>query len=123
MPQKHHLSMPASVAFMCSFIVAVAIPFWEAVRHLPDSHPLPVRLLLLRLVGMFATALCIGIAFTYTFRSRRAETRLRDGLCQTCGYDLRVQLDLSGQRESNRRASTDCCPECGSELPAARPGA
>ena len=118
-----HLSNPARTVFVCSFTVAIAIPAWEAVRHLPDSHPLPVGLLLLRVAGMFATALCIAIALVYLFRARRIETRLRNGLCPTCGYDLRVQVALSEQRESNGRASMDCCPECGSELPASRPGA
>ena len=45
----------------------------------------------------------------------RRTRRARRGLCTVCGYDLRVQLALSEQRESSGRASPGRCPECGAE--------
>ena len=48
----------------------------------------------------------------WTIRRRRRR-RLRAGHCRVCGYDLRVQLALSEQGESNGRASLAHCPECG----------
>lgn len=111
----HEVSKPARAAFVCGFPIAFGAAIWEAVQgdSLGPEHPLSITRLGLRLVPFFATAVCIAIGLTGTFRAWRATTRLRKGLCLTCGYDLRA----------HRRG--DRCPECGSPLarPAARPAA
>jgi hypothetical protein len=75
---------------------------------LGPEHPLPIARLARRLVPFFATAAAFAIVSIMAVRLGRRATRLRDGLCVTCGYDL--------------RASVDHCPECGSPVPA-RPAA
>jgi hypothetical protein len=47
------------------------------------------------------------------WRKARAARLLRERICPTCGYDLRVQLAECEQAESNGRASPQRCPECG----------
>jgi len=47
----------------------------------------------------------------------RIRRRSTPGLCSTCGYDLRVQLGMSERSESNCRATSQRCPECGTPIP------
>ena len=102
------VSKAAWTAYVCSLVIGIALPLGDAVyNNSPDSHPLQFDRLCLRLVGLFAIAANFAIVGTVAFRMARVTTRLRKGLCPTCGYDV--------------RASTDHCPECGSPL-AARPG-
>jgi hypothetical protein len=42
----------------------------------------------------------------WAWRERRRQRRIKAGLCQSCGYDLRAHKP--GQ----------CCPECGAPVPA-----
>lgn len=48
----------------------------------------------------------VPISSTVRRRKGRRQSRIDAGLCEHCGYDL--------------RASTNCCPECGTPIPARR---
>src|SRR5688500_13770574 len=107
----HGLSkrVPSTTGFVVSVVTCTAIAIgagvWDAADDsLGPEHPLPIARLRLRLVTIFATALAFAIATIAAVRMGRQATRLREGLCVKCGYDL--------------RASTDRCPECGSPVPA-----
>ena len=108
----HEVSRPARVAFVCGFPIAFGLVIGEAVHDdsLGPEHPLGVSRLGLRLGCFFACGVSIAIAGTGTFRAWRWTTRLREGLCLKCGYDLRAHR------------ADDRCPKCGSPL-AARPAA
>src|SRR5688572_23148177 len=102
-------SKPEWAAYVCTLLIAFALPTWDAVRNdSADTHPLQFDRLCLRLGCLLAVAVNFAIVGWVIFRSWRVAARLRDGLCPACGYDA--------------RASADRCPECGSPL-AARPAA
>src|SRR2546423_13930726 len=104
---RYRPSSPAWAAYWCSLLIALALPFWDAVHnHSPDTHPLQTDRLWLRLAFIFFIAANFAVFGTVAFRMRRVATRVRKGLCPVCGYDL--------------RASMDRCPECGrpSSVPA-----
>src|SRR5215207_10933577 len=91
------LSKPVSTTtgFVVSILTCVAIAFgatiWDATDDsLGPEHPLPVARLALRLVTIFATAVALAIASIMALRLGRRAMRLREGLCVTCGYDLRA---------------------------------
>ena len=103
----HEVSTPARAAFVCAIPIAFGLVIWEAVDDsLGPEHPLSIIRLGLRLGGFFACGVSLTIAGIGTFRAWRWTTRLRKGLCLTCGYDL--------------RATPGRCPECGL-FPAAPP--
>ena len=97
------ISTPARVAFVCGFPIAFGLIICEAVfdDSLGPEHPLPIGRLALRLGCFFACGLIFAIAGIGQFRAWRATTRLREGLCLRCGYDLRAHT------------GGDRCPECG----------
>jgi hypothetical protein len=95
------VSWQACAAYVCTLLIALALPFWDAIHNRsPDTHPLQFDRLCLRIAALFATALNVAIVGRVVYRSVRRTTRLRNGLCLTCGYDV--------------RANDGCCPECGS---------
>jgi hypothetical protein len=94
-----------TVAILTCTAVAIGATVWDATDDaLGPEHPLPMARLGLRLVTLLATAVALAIGAIVTFRMARDATRLREGLCLKCGYDL--------------RAATDRCPECGRPVPA-----
>jgi class 3 adenylate cyclase len=106
----HEIPKPARAAFVCAFPIAFGAVGLEAILgdSLGPEHPISTTRLGLRLVPFLATAACIAIGSIGAFRAWRATTRLRNGLCVKCGYDLRAQ------------SGGDRCPECGSALPMRR---
>ena len=106
----HQVSKPVLAAFVCGLAIAFGAVGLEAILgdSLGPEYPMSTTRLGLRLVPFFATAACVAIGWIGAFRAWRATTRLREGLCVKCGYDLRAQS--GGDRGGDR------CPECGSPL-------
>ena len=99
----HEISNPARAAFVCGIPIAFGLIIWDAADDsLGPEHPLGLVRLSLRLGGLSIIAACLTIAGIGTFRAWRWTTRLRNGRCLKCGYDLRAHG--GGER----------CPECGS---------
>jgi class 3 adenylate cyclase len=98
------LSKPARAAFVCSFPMAFGAVVLEAILgdSLGPEHPLSIARLLLRLGCFVAAAVNLAIVGIGSFRAWRRTTRQRQGLCPTCGYDVRT--------------ASERCPECGSPL-------
>jgi tRNA(Ile2) C34 agmatinyltransferase TiaS len=72
--------------------------------HGPPADEDEVRLALLAgYVGTGVLAAGTGLNLYSSFVRTRCRKRRKDGLCPTCGYDL--------------RASKNRCPECGSPIP------
>ena len=93
------------VSILTCVAIAIGATAWDAADDsLGPEHPLPAARLALRLTSIFATAAAFAIVAITALRTGRRAIRLREGMCVTCGYDL--------------RASTDRCPECGSPVPA-----
>ena len=101
----HEVSTPARVAFVCGVPVAFGLVMCDEIfgDAIGPEHPLGIARLSFRLGCFAACGVMFAIAGVGTFRARRVTTRLRQGLCPACGYDL--------------RAASDRCPECGSPSP------
>ena len=70
---------------------------------------LGVAVLLLAMVTLSVVVLLVDVV-----RRHRKQAAHRRGRCPACGYDLRVQLALSGRGEpSDGPAAPARCPECG----------
>jgi hypothetical protein len=92
-------SKSAWAAYLGTLIIALALAAWDAIHNnSPDTHPLQTDRLWLRIVGISFMVANFTIAAVAGFRIWRHATRLRNGFCLTCGYDL--------------RASHGLCPEC-----------
>jgi hypothetical protein len=74
----YYISRRAMVGFACSFVLAMGLVGWDALRNRsPDTHPLQSDRLWLRLSGIFFMVVCFAIVGTVTFRALRATGRMR----------------------------------------------
>jgi hypothetical protein len=99
------LTWPERAAYVCCILIVFAFLYWESSHDAAHGHRLDIIDYCIWVVGMFAAAMGFVIPGIGIFRGWRLRTRLREGLCLACGYDL--------------RASEGHCPECG--LPFQRP--
>ena len=99
------ISKPARVGFACAILIAFGLVAAEGVfdGSLGPERPRNVARLGLKLGCFFACGVSFTIAGIGTFRAWRRATRVREGLCPECGYDL--------------HATPARCPECGASSP------
>jgi hypothetical protein len=85
----HETSTFWRIAFFGGMVLAFALVYWDhADRSLGPEHPLRGARPMVRLGGITLVAMCLAIPAIGQLRAWRWSSRLRNGLCLQCGYDL-----------------------------------